>query len=145
MSDMSFSLRLNNGDLALEGRSFATVTGSKKLVQDLKCAILTELGTYPEQPEFGSNVEDLIGQSDQTVVSTMLQAEINRICKNYQSQQIARNNRDSASYGRITITPEEALLAIDSIETFFVENKVLARVTITTAAGQTNFNITVSS
>jgi hypothetical protein len=51
---MSWSLRIQNGDLMLDGTNLGRATGSAKLIQDLRCAILEKMGTDDLHPEYGS-------------------------------------------------------------------------------------------
>lgn len=130
---MSLSLEIRNGDLALNGNSFATVSGSQKMEQDLRCAILTPYGYYEVWPEFGSTLDDgisdsVIGQSNWEEASLEVQAELNRIISNYQRQQINRNEFDAARFGRMTLTADEMVLEVESMKMIRVQDYLLVTV-----------------
>lgn len=127
---MSFSLQIRNGDLALNGNSFGIVSGSAKLAQDLKCAVLTPYQFYEKYPQYGTALEELIGESDWGYVATQVRAELQRACSDYQNRQIIRNQEDLNRYGRMTIESNEMLLKIANIEMIQVENHLIAKVRI---------------
>jgi phage baseplate assembly protein W len=134
---MSISLRLQHGDLALEGNSLASVSGGQKLLQDLRCTILTPQGSVEPHSEYGSILNDeistnIIGAPNNSRAAVAIQAEVNRVCGNYQKQQIARNQADASTYGRLTVTPDETLLKIKEIEATPIEDKMIVAVTIET-------------
>lgn len=140
---MSFSLAIRNGDLALNGNSFATVTEGAKVFQDLRCALLTPFEFYEKYPEYGSQLESVIGEHDWKKAATLVKGEIQRICSEYQSRQISRNRADSVTYGRLTITPSETLLRINNIEFIQVENHLIVKVQLLLGAGEVELNIPV--
>ncbi len=121
---MSFSLRIENGDLALFGTELAKVEGADKLQQDLAVAILTPLGFDELHPLFGSilvenlvdqGIVDLIGTNNFRRAATLVNAELRRLCRNYQEQQINRNENDVVKFGRYTLTPNEILVAVKNV------------------------------
>ena len=131
---MSFSLKLEHGDLALSNNSYATVTGSDKLQQDLVCAILTPLGFDELHPEFGSTlIENLLDANEPGILGTrnfsqaasLVHAEIARICKNYQAQQVHRAEEDATRFGRQTLEPHEILVALKGIDFTQAEDKLI--------------------
>src|SRR4051812_37950439 len=107
---MSWSLQLRNGDLALGGANLGIVTGSQKLTQDLRCAILEKMGTDELHPWYGSLLDGgmdaegvvspgYIGETDWELGALNVQAEIRRIAKQYQDAQAARLENDRLTYG----------------------------------------------
>lgn len=153
---MSFSLLIENGDLPLNGTSLATCEGAHKLTQDLACEILTPMGTDEAHPDFGSlldgginpegnYVEGVIGEGDWDRVALTVQAEIQRICNEYQLQQISRNKSDAAVYGKTTLTPEEILVSVQGIKLQQAEDNLLVTVTLSTGNGPIQVNVPVSS
>ncbi len=121
---MSFSLRIEHGDLALEGTQLAKVEGAQKLQQDLSVAILTPLGFDELHPLFGSilvenlidnGIVDIIGTQNFRRAATLVNAELRRLCRNYQEQQINRNQSDVIRFGRHTLTPDEILVSVKNV------------------------------
>jgi len=133
---MSFSLQLEDGDLVLSGTSFGTVVGAAKLQQDLICAILTPLGYEELHPTFGSTLienllepgaEEILGSTNFQHAATLISAELQRICRNYQAQQVARNQSDATRFGKTTLTPNEILVAVKGIQFTQIEDTLQAR------------------
>lgn len=143
---MSWSLQLRAGDLVVGGASFGTVSGSQKLVQDLRCAILERMGTDEAHPWFGSlidggrlNGEDqpsIIATDDWDVAVLSVESEIRRIVDQYQKTQIIRSEEDRSRYGKPTLTPDEILMGISGMQFFQAQDNLLVRVTLTTGADQ---------
>lgn len=143
---MSWSLQVSNGDLALGTNGLNTVTGASKLTQDLGCALLTSTGTDPLHPNYGSTLDGgidpqgnpapgVIGQTNDSLARAFVGGEVQRICRAYQAQQIARNNTDVAIYGKSTLTSDEALLSVQDITTQQVMDHILVTATLQTGAG----------
>jgi hypothetical protein len=143
---MSWSLAISNGDISYGPKGLNTVTGANKLVQDLSCCILEPLGTDYNDPNFGSIIEGgidadgnvyhgLIGSNNDQDVAAMIQAEIQRICQNYQMLQVQRNQNDLSTYGSSTLTAGEALLGVSNINIQQVETMVHMTATLTTGSG----------
>ena len=121
---MSFSLKIEHGDLFLEGTQLAKVEGAQKLQQDLAVAIMTPLGFDELHPLFGSilvenlidnGIVDIIGSKNFRRAATLVNAELRRLCRNYQEQQIKRNENDVIRFGRYTLTPNEILVTVRNI------------------------------
>jgi len=147
---MSWSLYVRNGDLSLSGPGgFAIVTGSQKLVQDLKHWILENRGSDPFHPEYGSTLDGGM-LPDGTLVPTSIgevvdrerlmtiESEVRRILIAYQEQQQDRLQREASLYdGKNTFAPGEIRYEVDSVEVEQIADKVVVFVTITTDTGQT--------
>lgn len=66
---MSFDLKIIGGDLVIKNGSLQQVTDSEKLIQDILKICLTEAGSNPIHPWYGSFVSrTLIGSSIETQV-----------------------------------------------------------------------------
>lgn len=143
---MSWSLQLNNGDLSYGTNGFDTVAGSAKLVQDLRCALLEPMGNDPLHPTLGSvidggvdsqgnTVPGVIGAGNNSSSATFVSAEVQRVCRNHQAHQIARNQTDVATYGKSTLTADEALLSVVNVSTQAVEDQLMVIATLRTGVG----------
>lgn len=90
---MSFDFRVINGDLVLSNGSFDTVTDSTKLTQDILKICLTQVGSNPLQPWYGSLVSrSLVGSSLSSnitvqVAQSQLQSAIQNLIQ-LQKQQV---------------------------------------------------------
>lgn len=144
---MSWSLELRNGDLTVGGARLGQATGPQKLVQDLRCALLEHRGHDEFHPEYGSLIDggvdeygveapSIIGQDDWSRVTMRVEAEIRRICLSHQQTQVLRAKADRVIYGESTLTNDEVLLAVESVEMQQAEDKLMVRVTLNTGDEQ---------
>lgn len=144
---MSWSFLIRNGDLAQDGPGYAKATAGTKLGQDLRCALLTRRSSNPDEPSFGSILNGgvaadgtaltpLTGSSDWDRVALLVESEIRRVGREYQSYQADRTRNDQAVYGTTTLTDDEVLASIDSIDFVSVEDNLLVNVTISSLAGR---------
>lgn len=151
---MSISFKIEGGDLKVGvGRTFETVTGAPKLAQDLELWILERLGTDPSTPNFGSRLdggtvngvmlESFIGQSATDERASEIKQEISTLLAQYQQTQVAKIQREMILYnGNHTLSKDETLYSVDSIESKVVVDQIIVRVGITTLAGA-QFKITL--
>lgn len=154
---MSWSLQIANGDLALGGAQFGQVTGQAKLVQDLRCALLEERGHDDMHPGFGSLIDgglddygvyqqSLIGTTDWSRIALRVESEIRRICQEYQRAQLERARQDRYKFGESTLSQDELLLQISSIEMLQAQDQMMVTVSLITGSGsQVNMNVPVDS
>lgn len=147
---MSFSLKIEHGDLGIEGTELAKVEGANKLQQDLACAILTPIGFDELHPLFGSilvenllnnGILDLIGTKNFPRAATLVNSELRRICRNYQQEQIERNERDAIEFGKHTLTPNEILVAVRAIN--FAQEETHLRCELVLEIGNEEFAVEV--
>lgn len=145
---MSWSLKLRNGDLVTGGARLGVVTGADKLVQDFRCALLTERGSNGYHQSFGSVIDggvteagdqivSIIGSNDWERAALRVEGEIRRIASDYQSQQLRRAQKDRYTYGESTLSNSELLLEISDVDMVQAQDTLFVRVTITTGAGDT--------
>ena len=143
---MTWSLAIKNGDISYGQNGLNTVTGSDKLVQDLSCAILEPLGTDYSDPNFGSVIQGgvdadgivypgYIGAPNNPAMQSLIASEIQRICQNYQIEQIQRNQNDLSQYGVSTLSAGEALLNVTSVQVQQVNTMAYVIAELTTGGG----------
>jgi hypothetical protein len=145
---MTWSLRLQNGDLTLGNASYGTVTSEEKLVQDLRCYILEQMGTDDMHPNFGSlldggyrsdgsSVKSLIGTPNDAFTQLGVETELRRIIADYQDRQLRRAKDDRIVFGKTTLTKGEVLLAVDEMRVEPTEDKLIVTLTLQTASNTT--------
>lgn len=142
---MTWSLALQDGDLALNNNGLSIVTGESKLLQDLTTYLLTPLGSNDAHPDFGSLLNG--GQDNGTIyqaiyneisdptVQDQVISEIQRVITAYQAMQLARAKADQAAYGKTTLSKGEVLLSVDSIDGSVQDVTVNVSIGLTTADG----------
>lgn len=144
---MSWSLKLQNGDLAFSGARYATVTGTAKLVQDLRCHLLQTMGEDSLHPEFGTvfdggttpdgrSVKSMMGNPDRRYVALAVESEIRRVLDEHQKKQLARAQSDRFSYNKTTLTSGEILYTIGEIDLRMIGDTLFARVNISVGNNQ---------
>lgn len=141
---MSYSLKVEDGELSLGGTSIATVTGNNKLLQDLKCAILERVGTDISHPEFGSYIDggikpngvevpSSIGRIDTELASLEIESDLRRIMGDLQTRQLNRAKNDAAVYGKATLSAGEVLVSVVSMDIVQRYDSLIVQVKIRSA------------
>lgn len=143
---MSWSLELRNGDLTISGARLGQTTGSNKLVQDLRCAILEPRGHDDMHPAFGSLIDGGIDEAGREVASIIgtdrwefaalqIQSEIRRIAALHQARQVERAKADRLTYGESTLTNAELLFQITNIDMVQAQDRLLVTVFVENGQG----------
>jgi phage baseplate assembly protein W len=86
---MSFDLKIVNGDLVINQGAIQTVTDSEKLIQDILKICLTDVGSNPLHPSYGSFLSrSVVGNPQQTsVIVQIAKSQINSCLTNLQQLQ----------------------------------------------------------
>ena len=89
---MSFDLKITNGDLVLENGDFKIVQDSEKLIQDILKMALTEAGSNPLYPWYGSFISrSIIGSSlDVGITFQIAQSQLQNSIENLKNLQVAQ-------------------------------------------------------
>lgn len=108
---MSFDLKIENRDIVISGAKLKKVEGQNKLIQDILKICLTEAGSNPLHPGYGSYIH-------QSVVGSTLGAEISVVVAKNQLNNALENlkllqDAQVRSYQRVN--PEELIAAILAI------------------------------
>jgi len=150
---MSWSLAIKNGDLSLSGTSLAQVTGTAKLVQDLRCALLEPRNFDDHHPNYGSLLDGgrddsgheamaLIGENRWDLAAMQVDSEIRKVATEHQKRQVVRLKNDKLTYGVSTLTGDELLLEVVDIKMVQAQDKLLVTVYLLTAQG-TNLELDI--
>lgn len=150
---MTWSLNIRGGDINLAGQNgMDIVTGGDKLIQDLRCAFLEEMGTDPMHPDYGTLIDggrlpdgtvvpSNFGEVINSTVIAKVEAEIRRVLEAYQRQQIRRLQEENERYnGQNSFSSGEILYEIEDVEIRQIRSTLIVRVGIRTGEGRT-FNI----
>jgi phage baseplate assembly protein W len=84
---MTFSLKIQGGDLVLNGSQMGYVYGAHKLLQDLTLWMTERYGCDITHPRYGCNFENYIGSAINYTTQSMIQSEALRVLNNYQKVQ----------------------------------------------------------
>lgn len=128
---------LSGGDLAIGADGdFAVVTGSKKLTQDLRCALLEPLGNDRFHLGFGSSLEDFVAQVADETTGFAVREEVRRVISNYSLVQQDQITTDVVSGGDSRFTTDQVITQIDGVAARITDQTVKVSIGVTTAAGQ---------
>lgn len=86
---MSYDLKVINGDLVINQAALQQVQDSEKLIQDILKILLTDVGSNPLHPSYGSFLSrSVVGNPMQTnVIVQVAQSQINTCLTNLQQLQ----------------------------------------------------------
>lgn len=136
---MTWSLRLENGDLTKEaGSSLDIIQGPDKVIQDLLCWIKEPYGTDPLNPELGSFIDS--GEEGTVLYangevgyfsndySQLVVSEIKRIINEYQLRQTTRLRLELQKYNGLYTFSDNEL--IERFNIFYQNNYDTVFITI---------------
>lgn len=130
------TLEIRNGDLALGSDGYATVTGSKKVFQDLGILVREPLGADRFHTRWGSILEDYIGQWSNDESKLRVQSEIQRLIQNYIVMQTRQIEADAATNRRPRYSPDEIVVGVESIDIQQLYDRLNVRVVVRTESGE---------
>lgn len=86
---MSYDLKIVNGDLVMQNGSLQTVTNSEKLIQEILKICLTQAGSNPFHPGYGSFLSrTIVGNPvDTDIIVQVAQSQLNTCLTNIQTLQ----------------------------------------------------------
>jgi phage baseplate assembly protein W len=125
---MSYSLLLENGDLAMRGKTLGLVYGMDKLVQDLTIWLTEGFGSDIMHPELGSFLDSWIGQIITESTEAEVRQEILRVLQNYSDNQVRGLKNNPQKYSL-----SEVLFEIDDIGISFSYDTVSVTISVSTA------------
>ena len=142
---MSFDLKISGGDLVIDtDADLATVENSEKLIQDVLKMLMTEVGSNPWFPWYGSLLAgSMVGSPfDSNFISSVAENQIRSSLETIQSLQKEQATKQ-------IVTPSELLAAIKSVNvvrnqidpTFFTISLSLLTKNLTIA--NTTFKVTL--
>jgi hypothetical protein len=107
---VSFTISIKDGDIELKGNTFAIVTGTKKLEQEMEVWLKERFGSDRFHTNYGSTLDHYIGSvmSDSAVYE--IESEVGRVLRNYQALQHRKFQGDPQS-----LDPSEILAEINSV------------------------------
>lgn len=110
-----YGLRLSGGDLSVVAGHLDTVTGSSKVVQDLRGALLEPVGNDRFHPGWGSTLQSMVGNPLTDANAQAVQSEVSRVVSNYATVQTDALQADQAA-GNSNYSTDELLSSILSVQ-----------------------------
>ena len=130
------TLMLSNGDLTPRGRSFAEVSGTAKVQQDLRGALVEPLGTDRFHPGWGSSLGDHIATIADEQSEFEVRAEVNRVISNYASVQRDKVEADIFSGGDTRFSTDEILSSVAGVTATAIGDRISVDIRLQTASGE---------
>ena len=89
---MSFDLKITNQDLVITNSDLKTVQDSEKLIQDILKICLTQTGSNPYHPWYGSLISrSIIGSSlDTSMLINIAESQLNSALENLKNLQVTQ-------------------------------------------------------
>lgn len=139
---MTYSLKIQNGDLSITGSECNIVYGTSKLTQDMEIWLLTRYGSDRMHPTFGSILQSFIGQpmTSVSITQTNIYNEILRVLNNYQSMVYASFKATPNNFSL-----EELPYSIDSISPKVTYDTVYCTVQVSNPSSTATVTISPSS
>ena len=140
---MSFDLKIQNGDLVINQGALQTVTDSDKLVQDILKICLTDVGSNPLHPSYGSFLSrSVVGSALQTdIIVQVATSQLNTCLTNLQQLQ----QLQVKSFQKVSADEQlAAILGISVVRSAFDPRLFNVKIKCMTKGFQpitTNFNI----
>lgn len=130
------TLRLSNGDLTLNGRALAEVSGTAKVRQDLRGALAEPLGNDRFHPGWGSRLDDFVAQIADQQTEFDVRGEVSRVISNYASVQRDKVEADIHSGGETRFSTDEILAAVQGVAVTTVGDRINVDIRLQTASGE---------
>ena len=152
---MSYSLQIKGGDLVAQAGQLSIATGAQKMLQDLQIFVMTQMGSDPYNPSYGSLIDggiqpngnvvsSPIGTMNWSLTESFIQQEISRIVSVYQASQNTRVQQDLQTYNKNTLTSDEIVTALTGISINQNIDTMIVNVSIQNASGnELTFSIPV--
>lgn len=132
------TIRVEGGDLSVSvGQVLNYVHGQDKLLQDLELWLKEPLGQGYTTPNFGSLLEDQIGQLLTPETQTIIVNEIERVLGLYQNWQIEMLKKAKALNTLSYWTPGEILDRVSSITSTVLGDTLRVNISVVTLENRT--------
>lgn len=132
------TLALSQGDLVVGRGGYATVSGGRKVQQELALALGEYFGTDRFHPnQWGSTVTDYLGQPVSEDLSFEVRAEISRVLEQYIAIQDQEIYQDFVNGRRTRYDAADVVRQVQSIDVQVNMTTIFVSISLLTLAGQT--------
>ena len=129
-------LELRDGDLVVGPGGFATVSGARRVQQDIGAVVREAVGTDRFHPRWGTVLQDYVGGVQTTESFMLVRAEIERLIHNYIVLQTEQITSDMDAGLRPRYSPDEIVADVGNIEIQQRYDQINVRVSIHTYRGE---------
>lgn len=126
---MSYSFAVVEKDIQLKGSHLGLAYGRPKLIQDLTLWLTERYRSDRFHSNYGSILDNFIGEVIDPLTSAEVEAEVNRVLQNYQMVQYRRMQEDPT-----TLSPEEVLVDVEDIKAKIDYDSVIVVISIVTGS-----------
>ena len=128
---------LKNGDLSLNGSSYAMVSGVDRVKQQLGLGVREHYGSDRFHTRWGSVLPEWIGTvSNRQGIEIELRSEVLRVIKNFVTAQTAAIDARAVRGLSAVQAPNEVVVGVNSVTVEQQADRMIIRVSIRTAGGQ---------
>lgn len=130
------TMMLKDGDFDVSGGNYAMVTGTAKVAQDLRGALLEPLGNDRFHTGWGSTLDTFIASIADENTRMDIEAEVNRVVTNYAAIQRDKIEADITGDTDSRFTTDEVLSRIRSITVTEAVESVTVAIALQTVSGE---------
>lgn len=130
------TMLLRDGDLVPSHRDFVMITGTGKVAQDLRCALLEPMGNDRFHTGWGSTLEDFLATIANEDTRFDVESEVNRVISNYVAVQRDKIEADIYGDTETRFTTSEIVQRIRSVEARIDADSVQVTITLVTVSGE---------
>lgn len=130
------TMMLRDGDLVPTRRDFVMVSGTGKVSQDLRCALLEPLGNDRFHPGWGSTLDQFIATIADEETRVEIESEINRVISNYAAVQRDKIEADITGDAETRFTTDEILSRVRGVRVEVGTETVKVDITLQTVSGE---------
>jgi phage baseplate assembly protein W len=130
------TLLLRDGDLVPARRDYATISGTPKVAQDLRCALLEPLGNDRFHGGWGSTLNEFIASIAEEETRVAVESEVNRVIANYVAVQRDKIEADITGEAESRFTTDEILSRIRNVSVSISTETLRVSVVLQTVSGE---------
>jgi phage baseplate assembly protein W len=135
------TLALQGGDLVVGPEGHKTITGSKRIRQDLALALGENYGNDRFHPTWGSTLPLYVGRPINDDTNMLVRSEIARVVQGYIDTQRSEVLNDTLNGRRSRFTTADVVSKLNSISTSLLFDTIRTKISLTT---QSNENLAIS-
>lgn len=131
------TLALVNGDLVPGPSGHATISGGRKVRQDLSLMLGEEIGTDRFHPtEWGSTLPSYVGDPIRPDTESRVRSEVSRALSQYAAIQDQEVYQDTLTGSRSRFATADVVRQVNSISTRVTLDTIFISISLTTQAGE---------
>lgn len=131
------TLALKNGDLVVGPAGHATISGTKKIRQDLALALGEPYSDDRFHPEWGSLLPNYIGEQVGPELQSLVISEAARVIQAYVDGQAAEIQKDALSSSMSRYDTTDVVKQVNGVDATLGVDTIYVKVSLTTQANQT--------